>query len=188
MLIDAFMPTYDLRTRYHTDVRAPVETVYETVRFPSSGSSVLIRTLFRLRGFSADALSLKGLPDAGFILLGERQNSEILLGLVGRFWTLSGHIQRLDREGFRGFDRPGFAKAVVNFSLSLPAPGVTRVSTETRILCLCDHSRRRFHLYWALIGPFSGIIRKEWLRIVKIRSEESHSRCTCRQAGRRGAK
>jgi hypothetical protein len=28
-----------------------------------------------------------------------------------------------------------------------------------------------FRVYWSLIGPFSGIIRAEWLRIIKSWSE-----------------
>ncbi|MDQ4004708.1 MAG: hypothetical protein M3135_00190 [Actinomycetota bacterium] len=36
--------------------------------------------------------------------------------------------------------------------------------TETRVLCVDDRARRRFAVYWALIGPFSGWIRHDLLR------------------------
>ncbi len=43
---------------------------------------------------------------------------------------------------------------------------------ETRVQCLGPRARRNFRLYWALIGPFSGLIRKEALRLVRKGLEE----------------
>ena len=50
------------------------------------------------------------------------------------------------------------------------------LSTETRIQCLDDHSRKRFRLYWGLIGPFSAWIRREMLRAVKKQVESEDFR------------
>ena len=50
---------------------------------------------------------------------------------------------------------------------------VTLLATETRVLCLDTASRRRFRLYWTLIGPFSGLIRKDILRSIKRQAEFS---------------
>jgi hypothetical protein len=57
-------------------------------------------------------------PRSGFVLLGETPEQELLLGLVGKFWTASGCIQRLNAAIFRNFATPGFAKAVWSFSLA----------------------------------------------------------------------
>ncbi len=59
----------------------------------------------------------------------------------------------------------GYAKAVWDFRLT-PEAGGTRLSTETRINCTDAASRRRFRLYWRIVGPFSGLIRIALLRAV----------------------
>ena len=63
------------------------------------------------------------------------------------------------------------AKAVGNFAFLPQEAETVRVTTETRVYCLGDTSRHNFRLYWLLIGPFSGLIRKEWLRLIKQRAE-----------------
>jgi hypothetical protein len=136
--------------------------------------------LFRLRGipagsFAPSCFTLDDFLKMRFILLGEKPNEELLLGLVGRFWTASGELRRLDAEGFRGFDEPGYAKAVWNFSLAGRSDGSVLLETETRVYCLDQASRRRFRLYWLLVGPFSGLIRREVLQAIKRSAEKTES-------------
>ena len=49
-------------------------------------------------------------------MLGETLNKEMVIGLVGRFWTIAGSLRKIDAESFKAFDKAGFAKAVWNFS------------------------------------------------------------------------
>jgi hypothetical protein len=139
--------------------------------------------LMWLRGIPASgggaALSCFNLDDflrMRFILLGEKPNEELLLGLVGRFWKPSGELRRLDALGFRNFSEPGFAKAAWNFSLSEQAAGTVLLETETRVYCLDEASRRRFQLYWMVIGGFSGLIRRDILQAVKRNAEKPQAR------------
>ncbi len=173
MLIDEFLPRYHVRERHAVDIGAPVETVDLVLRSVDLGASPVIRSLFRLRGLPRSALTLDGLLQMGFALLGDIPQQELVFGLVGRFWTLAGDIQRIDAESFETFDRKGYAKAAWNFTLSPGTRGTTRLATETRVYCLDDGSRKRFRLYWLIIGPFSGSIRKEMLRIVKREAERA---------------
>ena len=178
------MPACDVSEFHQTTVRAPIQTVYDTLRTADLGGSPIVRSLLRLRelpavftiGGSARNLhlNLDALVKGGFVLLGENPPNEIALGLAGRFWTLSGSRCRLDADEFRTFDRPGYAKAVWNFSLVQEGPQTTRLATETRVLCLDAASRRRFRMYWALIAPFSGLIRREVLRAIRRSSELKH--------------
>jgi hypothetical protein len=48
-----------------------------------------------------------------------------------------------------------------------PIPGGSRLATETRVRALDDRARNGFRLYWLAIGPFSGLIRRRWLRAVQ---------------------
>jgi hypothetical protein len=176
MLIDDFLPKYDVSERHRTTVRAPVEQVYAAVRRLDISRARLSMFLFRLRGLPAGSsapycFNLSDLLKMRFILLGERENEELLLGLVGRFWTPSGELRRLDKEGYRNFQVPGFAKAAWNFSLSEQDGGRVLLETETRVYCTDDSSRRRFRFYWFFIGAFSGLIRREILQAVKQNAE-----------------
>lgn len=181
MLIDDFLPHYDVRERHRVRVRAPLGEVYSAVRELDLREARLSMLLFRLRGFPAGktaprCFKLDDFLKMRFILLGERVNKELLLGLVGRFWTPSGELRRLEAPGFRGFNEPGYAKAVWNFSLAELSDKTVRLETETRVLCLDEGSRRRFRLYWLLVGTFSGLIRKEILQAIKQSAEKAQSR------------
>jgi hypothetical protein len=172
ILIDDFLPIYHVTEHHETDVRAPVKEVYTALRSFDLSDSTMIRWLFRLRGLPQYSLSLDGLLKMGFTVLGEIPQQELLLGMVGRFWTLSGDIQRVDADSFRKFGKKGYAKAAWNFTLSQENDGITLVATETRVYCLDNASRSRFRLYWLLIGPFSAWLRKETLRIIKRHAEK----------------
>ncbi len=176
MLIDDFLPRYDVRERHHIRVHAPPSDVYVAARRLDISRARLSMLLFRMRGLSAPScFTLDDFLKMRFILLGERLNEELLLGLVGRFWTPSGKLLRLDSEGFRDFNEKGYAKAVWNFSLSESSDGSVSLATETRVYCTDQSSRRRFRLYWLLVRGFSGLIRREILRAVKHNAEESYS-------------
>lgn len=177
LLIDEMLPRFDEFERHEIVVRAARRAVYEALRRVDLLGPRVVRWLLALRGAPGalrgraprrprGILSLERLLEGGFILLGERPEEEMALGVIGRFWTLTGERLPLDAEGFRRFDRPGYAKAVWNFRLVDAGDGMTRLSTETRICCLDETSRRRFRLYWRVIGPFSGLIRIALLRAI----------------------
>jgi len=179
------MPAYDVSEFHQTTVSAPIQTVYDTLRTADLGGSPIIRFLLRLRSLPAifkgagharePKLNLDAVMKGGFVLLGENPPNEIALGLAGRFWTASGGRCSLDLEAFRTFDSPGYAKAVWNFSLVEESAGLTRLATETRVLCLDRSSRRRFRVYWTFIAPFSGLIRREVLRAIRRSAELKQS-------------
>lgn len=182
MLIDRYLPRYQFVERHQTLVDAPPQRVFQAVRAADLGRSVISRTLLLLRWLPglltgktrrprAPVINLETAQRGGFILLGEEPDREVLLGLVGQFWRARGQIQRLDPPGFLAFQQPGFAKTVMNFAV-LPQPdGRTLLTTETRIWCLDEESRRKFRWYWAVIAPFSGLIRREMLRVIRQEAE-----------------
>lgn len=179
MLIDDFLPTYDVSDSYRTDIDAPAERVYAALRSFDLGNSPLSRLLFGLRGLPAllspnsepegtPGLTLEGLLQGGFILLAENPPHELAMGLIGQFWRATAEVVAdVDASGFRDFDLPGYARTALNFSLVQQSDGVTRLATETRVCCPDEASRKKFRLYWTLIGPFSGLIRKEMLRLIE---------------------
>jgi hypothetical protein len=51
------------------------------------------------------------------------------------------------------------------------SPHCTGLSTETRIKCFGRGALWKFRIYWSLVGPFSGLIRKAILERVKTQAE-----------------
>jgi len=178
-LIEKFAPAYDVSEYHETVVHAPIQTVYDALRTTDFGASTPITMLLRLRQLPAVLrkprprmiLNLDAILKSGFVLLGENAPDEIALGVIGQFWKVSGGRSCVDAASFDAFDQPGYAKAVWNFSLVDLGANVTRLATETRVVCLDRASKVRFRLYWTLIGPFSGLIRRQVLRAIKRKAE-----------------
>jgi hypothetical protein len=100
----------------------------------------------------------------GFVPLLERHEG-VVLGHIGQHWRPSGGERPAfdGWSGFTSFDRPGFCRVAVSLEARPEEDGV-RLTTETRVAATDDESRRRFRRYWAVVRPFSGLIRRGWLR------------------------
>jgi len=183
MLIDEWMPVWDAVERHETRIRAPRETVWRMARTLDFAQSPVIRALFALRSLpgllsrhprkKALGTTMDALLRNGFVLMGERPGEELLVGVAGRFWRPTGDIVRLTADELRAFDRPGHAVGAWNFTLADDGDAV-RLATETRVRCTDPASRRSFLRYWAVVGPFSALIRREMLRSIR-RAAESGS-------------
>jgi len=127
--------------------------------------SPLIRLLFAMRGMPRRMLTLHGFLDAGFFLL-EHDDRELVIGMAAQPWKPAGNLVRLRPEDFTGFALPDYVKAAWNFRFE-EADGRASVETETRIKCTSPGAKRKFGAYWTVIGPFSRIIRREMLRLIR---------------------
>ena len=174
-LIDEYLPLFHFSETHATDVNVPANVVYSSVLACDLSRSVIVRFLFRLRRFPKCEMTFEGLQQIGFRLLAKRENREIVFGLIGKLWTSSAGILPFWPEEFVSFDAKGYAKVVGNL-LAVPITSHrTRLITETRVHCTSSLSRARFALYWSIIRPFSGLIRKEWLRLIKQHAENARS-------------
>jgi hypothetical protein len=180
VLIDEFLPDYDVVEHHEVDVDAPVDQAYQAVKELDLARSPIVLALLFARGLPhlftgavkpKRQLRLDDIVESGFVVLGEEPDRELVLGIVGKFWQLSSGVHRIEPGEFVGFDAPGFAKAAWNFVVSERPGGGSRVETETRVACTDDDARRRFSRYWWLIGPFSALIRRIMLREIKRDAE-----------------
>jgi len=179
-LIDKVLPDHDLSAAYEIRIVAPVSAVYQCLLRSDFSELRLVRLLMTVR--SGKRLPRSPVPGnlrqrvqaAGFVILAEVPNEELLIGVAGRFWRPDGgRCTDLTADNFAGFSRPGYAKVAWNFKLRADSPEGTFLSTETRIKCFGSAALWKFRIYWGLIGPFSGFIRKAILKHVKAKAEST---------------
>ncbi|HEX8390934.1 MAG TPA: hypothetical protein VF665_01150 [Longimicrobium sp.] len=184
MLIDDFLPKADFSERHAVRTSASPAQAYAAVRRLDMSGSWIIRALFALRSLPGRLAGRKargeaplgtrmdGLLRGGFVLLAEDAPREIVLGLTGRFWKPAGDLRRVEADAFRAFNEPGMTVAAWNFAV-LPAERGSLIVTETRVRCTDPHALRMFGRYWRLVGPFSGLIRREMLRGIRNDAERA---------------
>ena len=95
---------------------------------------------------------------AAFTVIAESPGEEFVLGIMGRFWTPTGGVVAATAERFRELPPSGLAQAVWNFRVRSRGVG-TELSTETRVRCGDEVTRRQFGRYWRIIRLGSGLIR-----------------------------
>ena len=189
MLIDEYLPRWDVRERHHVDVAAPPEAVFAAIGETDLGSVLLARLILGARALpgalmagragvrslsrrARAPITLRTLEARGFTRLAERRPTELVIGLEGRFWRPDGDVRTPPAAEFATTPpAAGTARAVWNFALATKPDGITELATETRVLCADAAARRRFLPYWLLIRPGSGLIRRSMLRAVRRTAE-----------------
>jgi hypothetical protein len=150
--IDDVLPHYDAHEVHSIALRLPPEEALARVLSMPVAADPLVRILFRLRGLRAtgtiqDALHRIGLRELA------RAEGELVFGAAGTPWRPGGGIHAFSSA------RPGQVRMVTDFR----SDG-ERLSTETRIEAVDDAARRAFLRYWRVVGPFSAVIRRRWLK------------------------
>ena len=173
-MLDRFLPTYDFSERHSTVVGAPRDAVRRATEEWQPTDSLLWRALLRMRGLGSPKGGLRQWAESmGFLCLADTED-EIVYAQAGRFWSRN-ERQALasprTAEELLALDDPGVAVAAMSVRLEALAPDRTRVVTETRIRALGPQARRRFRLYWLLIRPFSGVLRRSMLTGIRRRAE-----------------
>lgn len=179
MLIDKYMPAFHVSKRHETVVDAPPDVVYHTVRHLDFGHSRLLRLLFWMRRLPANMTSMDAIANEGMMLLEERPGNEFVLGLIGRFWRSRRiGVRSIPAHEFKSYQPQGYAKAVWDFRVERTEEGACLLSTETRVYCPDDVTRRMFGFYWFFVGSFSGLIRRLLLHLARTEAEAARSYAT----------
>jgi hypothetical protein len=179
MLIDEFLPVYDVSDSVATLVRADVRTTWDALtqvnlievgrKRPLVGVLGALRVLpdvvaHLMHGQappkSPTRLRLRDMPkmpaEAGrWTLLGDRPVNEIALGLVGKFWKPVIEFAAVSPREFRDFAAPGFAKTIYSLSVQRLGDHRTFLAAMMRTATTDEHARRWFRRYWTL-GVGSG--------------------------------
>ena len=198
MLIDEFMPAYDVSDAVATVVEADVATTWAALmavdlidvgrRRPSVALLGALRMLpeivsHLLHGeMPADQpehLQLRDLatltPDkGGWVQLGLREEDEIALGLVGRFWRPVIEFARVSSPAeFRQFGEPGFAKTIYALSVRALDARRTLLSGTMRTATTDESARRWFRRYWTFgVGSGAHVLVSGLLDVTREMAEQ----------------
>lgn len=194
MLIDEYLPRYDVSERHRTHVAASPEVTYAALWTTDLARGPLVRIIIALRALpgaigngaaglralrqrGSKPVTLATFQERGFRVLAEEPPTELVLGLEGKFWRPTGNISTPSATAFRSQPAaPGTARGVWNFHLRSRADGSTELTTETRVLCADGGARRRFLPYWYAIRLGSGLIRRAMLRDIRRSAEATATR------------
>jgi hypothetical protein len=179
MLIDDYLPVYDVSDAVATVVNADVATTWDALMQVDLievgrqrrvvGMLAALRALPEIVTRALLGESLSRVPErlrlrdsgqippsqGGWILLDEHPGEEIALGLVGKFWLPVIEFGSVTREGFRDFAVPGYAKTVYALSVRALDAHRTLLSGVMRTATTDDNARRWFRCYWTF-GVGSG--------------------------------
>lgn len=189
LLLDRFMPQYDVDLVHSGVFRVAPEVCYEAVLALDIFEAPLIRALVEARGLPWRLTSLlpgrrvaeeppgppgfrmRDLPERGWLLLGEEPGAEMVLGIVGQPWKpRSGSPGTpVNPETFADFAEPGFLKIATSIHVDPYGSGSTILTVETRAVLTDEVSRRRFRPYWRVVEPFSNLIRWKAMRMLARR-------------------
>lgn len=202
MLLDEILPVYDF-TEVHTIlIEANPEVAFSAMMDVTiSEISSIMRLLFFLRelperavgrkitSMSSSEPMLSSMLNNGFTRLGEQDSREVVFGLIvpekiGRVWHKSSNLDApiSNSKEFFAFNNPGYLKVVANLLVKdSGTPGIVIMRTESRTRALSDHARKSFAPYWRIIRPFSGLIRRLWLKGIKRRAEQVSYKSICQE-------
>ena len=196
--IEDFLPAFHFRERHTRRIEAPPARVAAQLRDVDLADSPAIGPLFAIRGLPArlarafarnappgaaagngrddDALRANTLGrffDQAFVTLRDDPARGLVVGAVGAFWRNTGGIVRVAPAQFATDRSPGCARRAWMFDFQpLDGGRACLAVTETRIHCNDAAARRAMTLYWLLIRPASGLIRREMLRLLARRCSD----------------
>lgn len=198
MLMDEFMPVYDVSDAVATVVAADLATTWTALM------DVDLIDVGRQRPLVAALGALRMLPDivthllhgelparppdhmrlrdlvalpmnaGGWVLLGEREQDEIALGLIGKFWRPVIEFAPVSSAAqFRDFAEPGFAKTIYSLSTRALDPGRTLLSGAMRTTTTDDAARRWFRRYWTFgVGSGAHVLVNGLLDVAREMAEQ----------------
>jgi hypothetical protein len=189
MLLDRYLPQYDVTETHAVVVDADTDLTWQAVRRSDLSRSAVKRVLLELRSLpnrlqgvlkgrrsetARPPLTLDDMKRAGFLLLDERPGYEIVFGCIVQPWnavTDEEPAPQVEASRFAAFDTPGYVKVAFNIRVEPYGSGRALITTETRTAATDPISLRRFARYWLFIGPFSALIRRLMLPIAKSDAE-----------------
>jgi len=149
-VLDAVLPKYDVREYHEITIYASPEAALAALLALPAARDPFVAALFWLRRIPGGDLPLRDFFPR--------------LQIRPAISTPTAYIGLGD-----------FLGVTIAFGIwAVPIGGdATRLATETRVHAADSAARRRFQLYWLVVGPFSALIRRRWLASARRAAESS---------------
>jgi hypothetical protein len=157
--LDRALPRFDVNEVHSISLPLDAERAVELALTAPAAPDRLTAFLFRARGLAPGTTIEELFGRMGFDPLA-RTPTEAVFAASGTPWRPSGGLRP-----FAAGD-PGTVRVAADIR-AVPVEGGCVLSTETRVQAVDDRARRAFRRYWLVVGPFSGLIRRRWLRWVE---------------------
>ena len=170
--LEQTMPVYHFHERHSRWIDASPEQVWQALTTLTLDQLTLTRALVAIRHIRAHAATpAKPLFTDGPVRMFEITPAAYAVGgVVARPWQhRPARADIASLEEFARFAEPGWTKYLTDFHLQ-PCNGGVQLTTETRGYSTDSRARRRFAVYWALIRPASGLVRRDMLATVRRRA------------------
>ena len=180
MLLDRFMPEYEVAERHTIRVTAPAETTFEAAASLDLQHSPIISGFFRARECMLGGPQSKPvLPKPllawaqalGWRVLAQIPDREVILGAVTKPWEANVVFRPLSPGEFADFHEPGYVKIIWTLRSETVSATESIVRTDTRVTTTDPRARAKFRLYWAFLSPGILLIRRVALAMVKKEAE-----------------
>ena len=168
LLLDEFMPSYEVAERHHVRIDASSGHVMDVSRKVDLQSLPIARALIRARELllgapKADLAHRRGLMDElesiGWRVLAEVPGREVVVGAITQPWLPQVVFRGMTPEQFKAFRDPGFVKIAWTLRVDPTGDGDSVFRTETRVVTTDPDARRKFRWYWARFSPGVLLIR-----------------------------
>ena len=190
--LDEFAPIFQFSEFHRIPISAPKDRVYSAIRTVTPEEILFYRTLTWIRGSGkrspagilnapGDRPILETFTSGAFLPLAEDPDREIVFGRAG---DGRGEWQ-LTAEKFKALHRAPLLKIVMNFRIQKVDATHCSLTTETRVYAAGPQVLRGFATYWRMIYPGSALIRRMWLRAIKLRAEAAPDADPASGVGRR---
>lgn len=187
VLLDRFMPVYDIREERHIRVNAPAAVTLQAARRVSLNDSLVVRAIFKAR-----ELILRERPQAqhqqrafvdlaqsiGWRVLANEPGREVVFGAVTQPWKADVVFRGIAPAQFASFNEPDYVKIVWTFRADPVRASSCVFRTETRAIATDANARTKFRRYWSAYSPGIVLIRLGALRLVKAEAERRISTST----------
>ena len=184
LLIDQFMPSFDVSIAEHTIVRRSPAATFDAARdldflrvhTPLLDAAMWARGLPAQLSGRAPAppprlVLAKGDPLPGWLVLGEHAGRELAFGAVGKFWQPNIEWRDVAVDEFADFGEHGWGKIAANFSVSPYGETAAILSYECRTITTDPESRRKFLRYWRVGRPFIAHIFRATVHTIRDNAE-----------------
>ena len=179
-LFDDVVPQYQFGEKHSVRVHARPEQAIAAARAATWGDLRSLDTLMKIRGevsghpyhdsgvFSGDKRILDSFVASGYVMGGDEH--EVVL--AGGADTQAGRPLAVHSlQEYAAFRKPGAVKMAFAFYAEDAGGGWCNLTAETRMV-VEEGSSRGPAIYWRLIVPGSGLLRREWLEGIKRRAED----------------